>query len=934
MNKSLHKLILLSIIIQLFSCSKVKNSYRDYQYFIPVEVNAKEITYNNEIVELEIDLQKKLQECYAGAKEVDFSSIIVVELDESGTPKRKCVSQYDINTLLWQIDGDLSRHSSRFFNIYFNTTDKISENTVSDTLVRMEALPGRWAFTTPNGYFVFDQRGGAFEVFAPQKCANNTAGKDWIREDYKEYNGILNIGDPDTRAIFHPNDDFEADDGLWKGCKSDIIFAGPLHYRIRSINRFGDLPGDYRANTAYSAIFDIYPNYIKTNVTHGNEFGYACIMEMTPGGDSLENTDYIYTGDGLKYMRDENFADDLSTEWFVAGDGEDSTKLFFAHAQNDSVKDGINWYDFMKAVMIGYGRGANPGINTYPNHYLYGFTKASGFDNMEKQMDALLNMPEIVVGKTQRKNTQTWADIQVERNNGQIEVTIENSKFQCKYSTVMTANPETAITSLIEKKTRIDVSGKHIDEMARGKGDRGLLSEKTSLLSENDSIKKIHLEWDNGASVEEIAVFKNQPFFKIDYQKMYINICDMGNKEVFSDGKYIIYGAEEWAHVRKKQLSNDFFRNDPEPHHILTDDIFPPYPNPILGNWQLPAAENPMNYKGWYILAVYSPSNEVGYGRVVPSSVIDHMKLLNSHGFEQFPYWYNHSNRNPFSEYLFVFSGSEDEAIRLGKQIVDMENKSNAFSYNLKSKSISNSIIEVGYGNDKIVEGNRLSGITSFIYKPTGTNLADALDAYGCDYAKYYNSGHADFEITKQTKEFIEACVMIKSDNCVQVIKKHRIYSAKPIFEIEYSQLDMLWFEDFYTLEGENNRVYAFYGMENEITPEMHVKNREEAENTCHHNFGDCYLKAAGSSLENSIYKGHLIFGFYDKNSKVGLGFVLPANIGLHNGFKLWSMHNYESFPFYGMKKELPLKRWIFAFEGGKDGLIKSGKDIVDKYSD
>jgi hypothetical protein len=98
----------------------------------------------------------------------------------------------------------------------------------------------------------------------------------------------------------------------------------------------------------------------------------------------------------------------------------------------------------------------------------------------------------------------------------------------------------------------------------------------------------------------------------------------------------------------------------------------------------------------------------------------------------------------------------------------------------------------------------------------------------------------------------------------------------------------------------------------------------------CGHNFGDCYLEAAGSTVEQVTYKEHFIFGFHDRTSGVGLGFVLPSRIGLHNGWKLWSMYNYESFPFYGTEKSLPLKRWIFVTTTGKEGILEIGKAIAD----
>ena len=156
-----------------------------------------------------------------------------------------------------------------------------------------------------------------------------------------------------------------------KSLGGETVRAGPLRYRIRSINKFGKLANDYRFNTAYTIFYDVFPNFIRASVTNGNEYGYACVMELTPGGDSLESTDYVVCSNGEKYTKGNGFAEDIVDEWALIGDLQDSTGLFFIHAQDDLIKDGLNWYDFMQVVMVGWGRGANPAIHKYLNEYYF-----------------------------------------------------------------------------------------------------------------------------------------------------------------------------------------------------------------------------------------------------------------------------------------------------------------------------------------------------------------------------------------------------------------------------------------------------------------------------------------------------------------------------------------------------------------------------------
>lgn len=426
--------MLLSVFcLFLISClDKNKNRPKNdgYLYKFRVEVNSDSTAYQDKILSLDIDFNDKLRECRDSGKKVDHGSILVLETNVHGKVLDTCISQYDVNTLLWTMKGNTPVSTTRYYSFSFNTSDQKTITPSVKHLIQKMDLQDKWAFTTPTGYFVYEKKGGAFGVFAPEVCEDNENGKDWVRGDYKEYNGILNIGDPNTKAIFHPHDDVEADDGIWGGSKSDIIFEGPLHYQIRSNNNFGTLPGDYRSNTAYRILFDIYPNYIQATITAGNAHGYASVMEMTPGGDSLEATDYVVRSNGKKYLKGDTLALDISPEWFFAGDEDDDSNLFFIHKQDDDVKDGIHWYNFMQGLMIGYGRGANPGINSYPNEFYLGFTKKKDFKDMQAWVASISNTPKISVHKIQKQQLHPWGSIDIKNIHKDLELSLENTALK------------------------------------------------------------------------------------------------------------------------------------------------------------------------------------------------------------------------------------------------------------------------------------------------------------------------------------------------------------------------------------------------------------------------------------------------------------------------------------------------------------------------
>jgi hypothetical protein len=251
------------------------------------------------------------------------------------------------------------------------------------------------------------------------------------------------------------------------------------------------------------------------------------------------------------------------------------------------------------------------------------------------------------------------------------------------------------------------------------------------------------------------------------------------------------------------------------------------------------------------------------------------------------------------------------------------------YTFDAASQSLGSTRIEIGFGPDKFIQGNRVRGLTRLIYQPTGENLAQTLDAHGCGYAMYQHiDGKTSFALGET--DSTSAAVDVTMQGCVDVRKKYRIYRDLPLLEIIYEKLDILWFEDFYSLPENEERVYTIYGIPDAIDAGKHAQFRKTAEEHCGHNFGDCYLEAAGSGIAQSTYKDFLIFGFHDVSSGTGLGFVLPARIDLHNGFKLWSMYNYESFPFYRIEKRLPLKRWIFVTTKGRSGILETGKLIAD----
>ncbi len=181
--KALLNFVFLFTVLLISNCKSVKEekSQANFMYKIGVEVHSGDHNYQDKLIALEINFNEKLKECNAYGKKVDLESIKVIEVNADGDSITESIAQYDLDKLLWTMEGNTPASKTRFYNILFNTTDVPSIEFSKTKLIEKLDLGSKWAFNTPSGYYVYDKKGGAFDVFAPQKCTDNEHGKDWVR---------------------------------------------------------------------------------------------------------------------------------------------------------------------------------------------------------------------------------------------------------------------------------------------------------------------------------------------------------------------------------------------------------------------------------------------------------------------------------------------------------------------------------------------------------------------------------------------------------------------------------------------------------------------------------------------------------------------------------------------------------------------------------
>jgi hypothetical protein len=259
----------------------------------------------------------------------------------------------------------------------------------------------------------------------------------------------------------------------------------------------------------------------------------------------------------------------------------------------------------------------------------------------------------------------SWGTIQCDLKDSTL--VLENSVLYCRWGnkTFGDGAKNHVILELRDKRNNTNHAGDQLDGvwMAYAKG-RGPLT-KAEVVYDGKERKTGHLEWNRGTVVQEISIFPDSPVLKIDYLVYGVNVVDIGKPGGKPKGTYVFHGADQWYKTRKT-ITDTAFRNHPNEHHRLVDDLYPNYPNPVfLREW----GGQDLNYHGWFIMGVYDDSTGAGFGRVMPFKHIDIIKLLWQKGFELFPHFGN--PHQSFSGYLFTVTGGKQEILRRGRQIAD-----------------------------------------------------------------------------------------------------------------------------------------------------------------------------------------------------------------------------------------------------------------------
>lgn len=281
-----------------------------------------------------------------------------------------------------------------------------------------------------------------------------------------------------------------------------------------------------------------------------------------------------------------------------------------------------------------------------------------------------------------------WGKIDISKDAmGHAVVTLENSQLFLEYGYRVVENRGEGMVRKFYLKKQPD---ENIPHMFEGAAHRGEI-QKAEIIDNGSQKKTVRIEWVaqvgtiekySHPAVTEISIFPDSRYFQLDYKSFcYPHICDIGHPgglvfkraaDTISQGQYVIYGAEEWQKKRMDMDAADLRKHE-NPHHQLTNDLYPCYPNPLIDKGWVAVEENPLSYRGWYILGVYNKENGRGFGRLVPVDVVPVIKLLWGKGFELFPFWNEGGVTKPFTSFVFVVNHGAEDILTTGKNIIDSQ---------------------------------------------------------------------------------------------------------------------------------------------------------------------------------------------------------------------------------------------------------------------
>jgi len=278
----------------------------------------------------------------------------------------------------------------------------------------------------------------------------------------------------------------------------------------------------------------------------------------------------------------------------------------------------------------------------------------------------------ICAGQGEAARSESPLAITVGEAGGWPEVRLENDVYRA----VIRLNPgggeygnEHAIRDWVIKSADRDIVSAFIDACAQ----RPPLV-RAQTLGGDANHRSVRLFYAAEKDAEPVAVlvytiFANSPVIRVDYEKYpswtnTVDITDIGESR---DGRPAraaqtrVHGQQDFQrqYGRGIVFHEESYWNTYDEEYAETD--------PVDGG--------PLSYRGHLIMVVGEPESGTGFGRVMPVKTagaggVKILKLLWNRGFECFPAT-GQDEREPFTGYIYCFTGGLEKGMEMGKRIVD-----------------------------------------------------------------------------------------------------------------------------------------------------------------------------------------------------------------------------------------------------------------------
>lgn len=225
--------------------------------------------------------------------------------------------------------------------------------------------------------------------------------------------------------------------------------------------------------------------------------------------------------------------------------------------------------------------------------------------------------------------------------------------------------------------------------------------------------------------------------------------------------------------------------------------------------------------------------------------------------------------------------------------------------------------LSYSYGQDYLHNGSGVS-ITQFVDKRTGQNTAYGFD--GQYKGSAWDDQTAVFTDLMEFDDYIDLHVRTG-----QTRKVDRIHRHVPALELIYQENTADWTEDFIRAHGpEADITFIMYGLPDVVSLEQGRKLWNISEGACGHNYGDCFIAAAGASLKECQIDGHFLYGYINRQTGQGTGFAYPTWITTRE-WKVWWTESHKIEIEYAPHGNTG-RRLIFPLLNGREELLQVGR--------